>query len=156
MPHFLGKIDEAILHGLQKAYLWFFDRTGVYVASIIGAVFVLAMGVSITQRVWFDVGVLGFMGLLMLPLRWAQQNSNETAYNALSMVLQSQSIRRPYVLLAIFVMIPIMVLRGSLSGTCFQAVCLIHVYFNCLMIRKRDPKSFFEKAPRLAVQQQGG
>ena len=149
----LSKADDFILVQQQRAYLAVLDYTGIYVASIMSALSTLSIGVAVLTHNWVDAGLMGFWGLIVCPIRWHLQHNSETGYNAHARLFMEAIIRRPFLCVILFVLIPLQAIPPtSISSVGLQAVFFLNTYLQCIMVRKREPKTFFKPVGTLALQ----
>lgn len=151
----LSNVDNTIIVAEQRAYLWLLDRTGIYVASIMSACVVLSMGVSVIEHDLILAGFMGVFGLASSPWRWYLQHTNETTYNAISLLHQQSSWRGGFVVMVLVFILMELLLR-DLAGVVTQVVYLFVNYMQCIQIRKREPKKFFESVEHMTPQTAGG
>lgn len=145
----IAEIDEKIIDRLQEAYLWLFDRTGVYVATTSMVLIIM----------WFVVGnlrspdymwltLLGLVaciicGLAQISRYRLQDRAQYEKFNAIALLSRQDDIRISFQsILAVFAALDAL----NLDVLSFiRDMCLI-IYFMtfAIMIRERDKKPFFE------------
>jgi hypothetical protein len=81
------ELDDRLQAIVQDAYLWIYDRTGVYVATVFMAILLLGLGLNLLSRENFSmVGVLIGLSILSLfvMLRYHEQDVGPEGFNATS------------------------------------------------------------------------
>lgn len=126
------RLDRAIIDRVQDAYLWFYDRTGVYVATVELGLFLVSVLINHDSMVAVVVMFL-IMALCLLPMyRWQDMNQIER-FNAASRQFRDSRFRKFLLVLLVVASFPIDMC--TLSNT----VCLLWSFVNCVQIRKREP-----------------
>lgn len=148
----MNKIDAHIIEKVQEAYLWFYDRTGILVASIIVALIgIQAMAVIALPGHPVFKWIMAFMLLLnglSVFVRWhLQVNAKFERYNATALDYRESRSRKFFIGLSF----SIAVLEALFGNTWWSVLFVAQVvdwFVRCIMIRERDPKSFFELSPK--------
>jgi hypothetical protein len=134
--------DTFLIEITQEAYLWLWDWTGVYVATLMFAAYVgerFCWG----RLGWFDFVLIAFTGT-WLGLRYLAQSKDLRSLNAAQRAWRDFTIR-PF--FSAFVL-------GALAGDAFQlsawhvasdAMFLTWNYLGCVQVREREPKEFFAR-----------
>lgn len=78
----LAALDEAIIHYMQEGYLWLFDRTGIFIGSLMVANtgIVVAVALTANDAVWWRV-LIAIVGLCWLFFAFAHWNAQATLSN---------------------------------------------------------------------------
>ncbi len=137
----LRAADDAILHCVQKCYLWFFDRTGVFVGTLL---FVLATIESamkyfpFSKMSWLVIVGLAFYGLWAATIHYYQGLSSE-AFNLVQRFYRETLIRKLLVFQCL-----IFAIAGILVGNFLVSVSdLMEMitlgYLACIQVRDREP-----------------
>lgn len=140
----MTKIDAWLIERTQSAYLWFLDRTGVYLGTVTMTVVVLNVGwmclVARPGFSWIDAVCLGIAGLVSSPMWHDQHRKRFEAINASSLAWRASRTRT-------LMLITALAFGGwfLISNWRFGVVCLFTLawlYLNCTMLRDREPKEF--------------
>ncbi len=148
----LFKIDSKICDWFQNSYLWVFDRTGIRVATLGMISWLIALFFDYFRRGdigWFEIILTGWVGLYFYWRYAEQANEQFEAFNAVARFCREWT---PRVYLMVFILLIETLLFDVAS--LFKGFFMISMnYIITIQIRKRDPKSFFEMAGRLAHQE---
>jgi hypothetical protein len=145
--HKLLAADTYLIETTQEAYLWLWDRTGVYVATLIFSAVVCSHVVHGLD--WGSFIGLAIMGAFSTQ-RYIAQQKDLRRLNLLALGWRTPWLRLFYLsILFACVVADIAKFRaGELVGDIFFALwnCLA-----CVQVRDRDPKDLFQTR-KLAVQ----
>lgn len=135
----LRELDAAIIEILQEAYLWFWDRTGIYAATIIFASVVgnhLCYGPLKT----FDFFAIAFCGL-WTGQRYIAQAKDLRRFNVLQGYFRDFTFRQCFpVLITTFLVIDLIALTPwQIAG---DVLFFLWTYLCCIRVRDREPKDF--------------
>jgi hypothetical protein len=163
-PFFVwGKImvlDAYVIRKLQDLYLWIYDWTGIYVATI-GTIAVI-LG-NLTQGMfglsglsWWNLTWIGFNTLVMIPYYLDQDHENYILFNARAMILQCSKLRIiiSYFFVVMFIsdiLLWIMVPTYSFSHMVNTFCLWVYINITSVCIREREPKDWF-KSPKVAME----
>lgn len=152
----LRRLDDKVVEGFTKAYLWLFDWTGVYVGSVIGVCVaaMVAQSISSPKLGWSSAAL---DTLLLLPIavsRWIIQHSFDGKfYNDLAEMARTHWISLALRIVFILFMW-VSFLRAPVWFWVTRDITFIAlIYLTCVKIRPREPKKFFEE--KLALQEVG-
>jgi hypothetical protein len=145
------KIDQKLLETTQAAYLWVFDRTGVYVATI---GFTIQVSIPFIQS--HAKGSLDYMALLLmvflsvgLGFRYSLQHAGKyEVFNAMARQLDEHR-WRPLMLgmwLGL-ILANLITMSGWYAFTAFLQL-FYFCYVCCWQIRKREPPEKLVFAPQ--------
>lgn len=136
----LAAFDARLIELTQEAYLWLWDRTGVFVATLFFAAYVgdHALWGSLT---WFDFLLLAIFGALSAhrylaqstDLRWL--NAHQRAWRDLG--------PRPYFTIIVIVFLAKDLLQLNAWHFASDCMSLLWSYLGCVQVRDREPKDFF-------------
>lgn len=147
MSNPLHTIDQKIIETTQEAYLWAYDRLGVYLATVSFAVIaasVMCSTMSFGTRI-FDFLFLGYAGLTSAARHYQQGAGRITEINVGQLECRNSRVIRP-LYMALFVSVTI-VASIKLDGWMVASalLSLLWMYLFCVLIRDREPKDFFEQ-----------
>lgn len=137
----MRQFDAFLLRKLQDIYLWFYDWTGVYAASIAACSVIIgsiAVGLTITQFI-----ALFFCLVILIPYYLDQDKANYKVYNARAMLQQQSTWRFIMSNVFLFIAIP-MVIVGVWAVVNTIAIWL-YINIAAVCIREREPKEWFKK-----------
>ncbi len=144
-------MDEKMIKLVQDAYLWVFDRTGIYIATVSMIMTVLAYSLITLERdkvdfiTLFGLAIIGLHCMFKYKLQHA---GSYEAYNANARLWQQSRLR--FYLLCFWIGIILSdVFRGSILG--FASSVLITVLFHYVwvcQIRKREPPEKLALVPQ--------
>jgi len=141
----LNKIDAILIRAFEESYLWFFDRTGTYIGTLINVTAALGIGVDVFSHNWIGVGLIGTTGLISGPLHWALQHFRpEDEYNKIVLAAREYRVG-PFVRLMLVLTFVFSLPMAHIAWSMLPWTILN--YLPCVMIRKRDPRGFFEFKP---------
>lgn len=135
----LRALDSAIIELVQEAYLWLWDRTGVYVATLIFTAYAIDQLASTHMRL-FNFLTLGIMGACC-GVRYVAQGKNLRHFNDMQRQWRHFFARGPVmVAIALFILQEVALLDGwqALGDVAFMSWC----YLACVQVRDREPKNF--------------
>lgn len=145
------KIDEKFLETTQSAYLWVFDRTGVYVATIGFAIQVTIPFLQSYSKGSLDYAGLFVMVFLAVGLGWryhAQHANQFEIFNALSREMQVTR-WRPFMLWMWIALVMANLLTMTWAYAFTSALQLFYFCYVCAwQIRKREPPEKLVFAPQ--------
>lgn len=133
-------IDNRLIEITQEVYLWLWDRTGVYVATLMFAAYV---GDHVC---WGPLHVGNFI-FLALAGAWASrvyfvQSKDLRRLNDLQRGWRD-FVMRPYLTMFGFAMIVEQVLYLDVWRFASNVLMMVWTYLNCVQVREREPKDFF-------------
>lgn len=136
----LHAIEDAIINHVQEAYLWLWDRTGVYVGTLMFAAYV-GDHVCWNPLTWVDFAFIGFAGL-WAGIRYVAQSQDLRWFNASQRAWKDFS-PRPFfsVLVAAFLLADILQLNAWHLAS--DTMTMLWNYIGCVQVRDREPKEFF-------------
>ena len=141
-------IDAYLIETAQEAYLWLWDRTGIFVATLIFAC-VVCEHLAFGRLTWGSFVGLALTGAFATQ-RYMAQQKDLRLFNMLGSAWRAPWLRLFYLgILFLCVASDISAFRaGGLVGDVFFVIwnCLA-----CIHVRERDPKDFFQTR-KLAVQ----
>lgn len=144
------KLDQAMLVGAQNSYLWLLDRTGIYAATVMFAVYAVGCGITLMGVVhpsgWLTSITLGFtllIGLMTAPRYLMQDKGQIDRFNAMSLYMQGLWVRHAVggVLLGSIVA---NVIQLDLANIASAGAMIAFNFYWVVMIRDRDKKPFFK------------
>lgn len=145
------RFDAYLIKLVQEAYLYLFDRTGVYAATLAVVFYVPVIGLNFASHPFFN----GFMFLAVTTSLgrgyYLQDKQAYAQYNAVVETMRNMSIRHPLqisILAGLLVFLVSMDVMLTLSNTS----CAIYMYLLLIKIRERDKKPFFERKQELATE----
>lgn len=158
----INQIDQKLIEYVQAVYLWLFDRTGVYVASIAFA-FIALLTAGWLYRdyfpAWFTLLIFVIISLALSQPYQLQDKGLFDAFNMISREYQKSFFRRFAVLITgVFFVQSIVFFLVTLKTKYLGYVCtdfllLCWLYLSCVQIRKRNPPE--KKYHQLATQHTG-
>lgn len=155
----IQKIDEYFVKQTQNAYLWLFDRTGIYVGSLLFVLVAMPTFLASFRRPInaIDLIFVAVAALFILPYYNDQAKKRYLIFNARATWIQSSTIGRTirYVFTTLPFFIFIIDLVGFLAGISFnmstflemiaQLLSCSYMFLLCALIREREPKDWFKK-----------
>lgn len=133
-------VDTYLIEATQEAYLWLWDWTAVYVATLM---FLAYVGDHVCWRAltWLDSAFIAFAGI-WIGYRYVAQSKDLRRLNA------AQRAWRDFPPRPFFVFIFVGLLAGDilqLNAWHFASdvFMLIWNYLGCVQVREREPKEFF-------------
>ncbi len=148
MKNYLMLADERAIDTIQETYLWFWDRTGVYVGM-------LAFTLYVIQLLFFlplnkiDFVFMGFVGVFS-GSRYVAQDKDIRLFNAMQREWRNARMRIVVMGVVFLTMTPVGVgyWRFIGAGTFWFAFS----YLLCVQVRDRDPKEWFPRFKLARVQ----
>lgn len=143
----LCALDDAIVDRIQDAYLWLWDRTGIYLGTC--AILLIALGPAIAPHNPVQIALLAVQTVPLIALRTLQQRGCLTVLNTQAEWFRSWSLRRMLLLFCLILLIGSLDLRSM----CAYALNLIAAFYAlAVQVRDRQPKDLFAawRAPALA------
>lgn len=160
-PSLFNRLDAYLIDKAQSAYLWVFDWTGVYVATLaflsIATPMVLGMMRRIQDGSYSSPAFAGFLlvlnGLFLMRPYLLQERGEHDIYNMIALFARHHwlptSLRWFLICLGISGMMHF-TLRGQYVRAVAEIGWVTYVLLVCVMIREREPREFWKPAPRLA------
>jgi hypothetical protein len=151
------KLDEYLLALCQETYLWVFDRTGIYVATVMFMLYavVAALQLLLNQgSPWVWLPLIVFVGL-SASTQYRLQDKGPVPFNAMSLAVRSLPLRfyvNFFMLSLLLAQAFSLVIRFDLAGFISQVLFVLYGYFQVVLIRDRDKKPFFEKQEQLSTE----
>lgn len=150
-----AKLDESAKQAAQNSYLWLLDRTGVYVATVQMAMYLLS-GALITLKngymPWWIIIFLGLPGVFMGMKYLLQDKGKNDAINAGAMMYEASGFRQFANFYFTTMILLDFILRAGLYDVGFNLILLMIGYVETIKVRDRDKKPFFEKKEQLALE----
>lgn len=143
----LKSIDSKIIEAVQAAYLWLYDRTGVFLATLTFATIVADVfcgGLTTGLRL-FDFLFLGYVGLTSAVRYHMQSTGQIAALNLGQLELRNSTIVRPIFIALMLSIIVIATYKSDAWKVASALLALLWQYLFCILIRDREPKDFFEQ-----------
>lgn len=145
------KIDEKLLETTQNAYLWIFDRTGIYVATVGFAIQIAIPFIQSYAKGSLDYVSLALMVFLAvgLSLRYAMQHAEKyEIFNAVARHARYMT-WRPLVLWMWIALVTVNLLTMAWWYALTAAMQLFFFCYVCTwQIRKREPPEKLAFAPQ--------
>lgn len=143
------KADAWVISKTQEAYLWLFDRTGVYVGTLMFASYTFTVALCFIRS-----GPAWWLFLFLASIGWTsgvrylwQDKGEHVRYNAVSLMVERATWRYGFNLFmiacVIFDFLGLHFVQG-LEETGF----LVYSFLLTTKIRDRDKKPFFEKVEK--------
>lgn len=145
----LAEIDTKIIEAVQEAYLWLFDRTGVYAGVVMFAIVAIHHAMLIASRGSDLFGLIsfGFAGFLSY-MQTVRQHRSITEYNAYAMSWRHSVLRMALVIFTI-IMMASSIIRADAVATFGMMTCIIaYSSIPAIYIRKREPPEHHQLAPQ--------
>ena len=149
-----GRIDyvESIHEAGREGYLsrprellWLLDRTGVYVATVAFALYVVSVGGQvITGSAWLTIFLIGITGLFLIHKYLLQDKGKNDLFNAIALQMANMRVRHAFNVLFIMILIPTDLLVGNIVGAISTIGIYFYGYLFLILIRDRDKKPFFK------------
>jgi len=149
------KFDQWLLNRINDAYLWLYDWTGIFVATVIFLNMNLVV-LACIQRQSMWIGAIVFLcGVLISTPRYYLQSKGPEAYNKLVLFTEHFSFHARTFFLGFYTVFFIGDLLNLLNGANYfepiASVANAMLWFLLdIKIRDRDKKTF--KQPKLAQQ----
>lgn len=140
------KIDDLLIDATQRAYLWLYDWTGVYVGTV---TFVMCVTIVILYEVrgrpviWVDFLFLGINGIWSCVAYLWQSTDRVDEFNS-SADMRRTSIGRVVLNGSITVFLTMAIVDMNLLAVVSEFVWVALSYMIVVKIRKREPKNFWE------------
>lgn len=154
---FLKSLDGKVAASINAAYLWMFDRTGVFVGTI--GLLIFAANLSMIE--WgkapsFLLAVLiiiAAINLVILGYRyWLQGSGNTKIYNAQAAgYLEQVKLRLFFNILCLQTFV-LDAVSGDWRGSVLNILIMTYGYIPCILIRDRDKKPWWETRQELAME----
>jgi hypothetical protein len=135
----IAEIDSRVISMVQDVYLWLWDRTGVYVGTLIFAFAVLDK-VCLARLDFFDFVLVGMMGIWTAG-RYLAQANDLRLLNKLARDFSEIWLRIPAIVLIAGVFI-YDVLQMNAWRVASHIFFFCWVYLACIQVRDREPKDF--------------
>lgn len=148
------QIDSWLIDRHQRAYLWIYDWTGIYVGTL--ASLLVFVGQAISQSLISAV-ILNLListpNLIYNGWMYYQQSKNDLkGFNIRALGLQKFGIYLRLFMVSAFITISISAAIDHLWGSIGNIICLASsIYLTAIMIREREPKEWFKKS-KLAME----
>lgn len=138
-----------MLVGAQNSYLWLLDRTGVYAATVMFALYAGGGGIILvggSQSGWIATVTIGLTILVALaaaPRYLMQDKGQIDHFNAMSLYMQGLWVRH-MINGFLFGQMVSGAIYLDLSGTVSAVAMIAFNFYWLVMIRDRDKKPFFK------------
>lgn len=142
----LLRIDAYLIDRTQTAYLWLWDRTGIYVATPMFAACAADHFCYPAQAGWlriFGIIVLGWFGLWCGVRYLAQATNDLRRLNAMQRGWAAWSLRPYFILLIVPVFLFQDIVQLNALHTLGDLFFAAWNYLGCVQVRDREPKEFF-------------
>lgn len=143
------KFDAFIIRKIQETYLWIYDWTGVYAATV-GTIAIITgsigIGIRPMQLFFMCINIL-----ILIPYYLDQDKANYTKYNIRAMQLQESWLRIGFSNFFIVLMI-IELIELDFWMAVNSFTLMLYVNMTAVCIREREPKEWFKKS-KLAYQE---
>lgn len=136
----MKKFDAKLIDIVQNAYLWVWDRTGIYVSTLL---FILYVGDHFFWAAlkWFDFIFLAWAGLWCSYLYVVQSKDLRRLNDDLRQWRDFAV--RPYLMILSFSIVMVDVLSLNAWHLASDICWLGWGYLACIQVRDREPKEFF-------------
>lgn len=145
-----GKADQWVIQKFQDAYLWLLDWTGVRVGTL---QVITGGGASfigwVNHQHWLFVVGIGVM-LLVGAFRNHTQDSDHDCFNFVAMRQEESLFRKLFTAWLIGGMLAAVILLRPASFA-FELLWFVCTYLNCVKVRDREPKEFFERRTAMGM-----
>ena len=138
---YLGKFDRRIIEMMQEAYLWLWDRSGVYVGTLIFMIQISHVLISKKPPSLISIGAMSIWAIQYYYV----QGSSLRQFNEVTRTWTSFSFRKFMALSwAVFIVSDIAILdvREFLS----DILLIVTMYIACVQVRDREPPEKLEFA----------
>lgn len=145
MIGFLKSIDNKIIEAVQGAYLWLFDRTGIYVGTLMFALMTADMICWRYPQTFrpIDAVFLVILSTVAAGRYWMQGKGAEHL-NALALHARELTIRK--IFMALWPALIVMHVHDMQPWKVVSdLLCIVWQYLMVVLIRDREPKDFFEQ-----------
>lgn len=138
--NYIHKLDNWIIEVVQESYLWIWDRTGIYIGTLI---FAACVG---DRAFWGSVDWLGFIWLGFMGMqaawRYLAQSKDLRELNDMQRMYCELTLRFVCALLFFF-FLAVSVIEGNFRHIISNVFALMWIYLFCVQVRERDPKELF-------------
>lgn len=144
----LRELDSQIILKLQEAYLWLYDRSGVYVATCMMVSIFIGIGALTLNDGKMDflrIFVVILNLVVVIPNYWMQEKQEFTQFNFIAMMLHQSMFRFGFVYFWCFPMFMLDMLLMKWAWGINQVAVIVFLYLSCIMIREREPKDWITK-----------
>lgn len=155
----LEKADKFLIERTTSIYLWLWDYTGVYVATLMAAsvLIIFARSVLLNDVDFMGCFFLGFQLIMSIPYRIRQHRGDFKTYNRIALHLQEETrflrkyggfliVTSPFILDAVAFFDPTtrhIVVAATMHVS--SIACMTFMYLMMILLRDREPKSFFSR-----------
>lgn len=150
------KLDAWVIAKIQDAYLWFLDRTGIYVATV-GFTVYAVVGISEVLdggTPWLWGLLLALVGLSLAPRYMMQDKCKNEQFNLIAMAMQDFRGRHLISMtIALIGLLEAVTLHPWSAMADFGFV--LYGYLFLIMIRDRNKKPFFKPIENQEVAMHG-
>lgn len=144
----LRNFDSAIIARVQDAYLWLYDRSGMYVATCMMVCIFTGMGaltISDGKMDWFRIFVVLLNFVVIIPNYLMQDKQKFIEFNLMAMMLHQSSFRFWFVHGWLYPICVIDLIMFHWAWAFNQVAVAVFMYLSCIMIREREPKDWITK-----------
>lgn len=136
----LRAIDDKMIDLLQDGYLWLYDRTGIYIATV--SVAMVLLGAAINSITVPRLALTAVLVATFVPAYIMQDRAPLAVQNARARLFRGSPWRLlPLAMFAALLATP----RSVVDFVDVALICMAACYMPCLQVREREPKSFFER-----------
>lgn len=136
----LRTVDDRLVAAIQESYLWVWDRTGVYVGSLMFAAY-CGDHVFYGPLKLFNFFFLGVAGVWCAH-RYLVQSKDLRWLNDLQRCWRDFALRR-FLMIFSAVVLASDIIQANAWHFASNLMFLIFNYLGCVQIREREPKEFF-------------
>lgn len=148
-------IDDYIIRKFQEAYLWVYDWTGIYAASVAAISVIVGnfLGTFWIGFNWIQILVMLSNLLILVPYYLDQDRQRYTFYNFRAMIAQRSLFRLAASCYLLSSAITALVMTFFLDGFGIFGISVgiyslaLWIYINLMVvcIREREPKQWFKR-----------
>lgn len=154
--HVLRIADELITRMMQEIYLWIFDRTGVYIGSlmVVHAALITALALPMHEGNFWKIFCAGFLliCLMIAGTVWhLQMISSNSLFNAVALSYRDNMLR-PCLLVFFCVVGVADAISGKFYDAAWDALLCLNNYYQCIMIRDREPKGWLPSSMKASTE----
>jgi hypothetical protein len=137
-------IDQWVINRIQTSYLWLYDWTGVYVASVAVISFLLGKAIAGFRVDSISLCLTIWNIVVLIPMYLLQDKGNYKRYNRCALIVQGLTVRLVFTWSIIFIGI-IEICMLDFRQACNSFALVFYMYSTCICIREREPKEWFKQ-----------